>query len=107
MFDCRLTASKNLAQPGGQRAIVLCACQPIGRLDLAIRLLNATGRAVQHERSDRRAAYRTANDVAILRVPEHLRAPFAANWNEIVERSLANGTATRGKDGRIKVRRVE
>jgi SAM-dependent methyltransferase len=60
-----------------------------------------------HERSDRRAAYRTANDVAILRVPEHLRAPFAANWNEIVERSLANGTATRGKDGRIKVRRVE
>ena len=59
------------------------------------------------QRSRRRSAYRVANDTAILRVPEHLRAPFAKDWDAIVERSLANGVATRSKDGRIKVRKVE
>jgi len=59
------------------------------------------------ERSRRRSAYRVANDTAILRVPEHLRGPFAADWDAIVERSLASGVATRTKDGRIRVRKVE
>lgn len=59
------------------------------------------------ERSRRRSAYRVANDLAILRVPEHLRAPFAKDWDAIVERSLEAGLATRTKDGRIKVNRVE
>jgi SAM-dependent methyltransferase len=59
------------------------------------------------ERSRRRSAYRVANDAAILRVPEHLRAPFAEDWEAVVERALAAGVATRTRDGRIKVTRVE
>jgi hypothetical protein len=59
------------------------------------------------ERSRRRSAYRVANDTAILRVPEHLRAPFASDWEAIVERSVANGVATRTKDGRVRVRKIE
>jgi hypothetical protein len=59
------------------------------------------------ERSRRRSAYRVANDAAILRVPEHLRAPFAKDWDAVVERALAGGIATRGEDGRIKVRGIE
>lgn len=64
-------------------------------------------RMSERERARRRSAYRVANDTAILRVPEHLRGPFAADWDDIVERALARGIATRGRDGRIKVRRVE
>lgn len=59
------------------------------------------------ERSRRRSAYRVANDTAILRVPEHLRAPFAGEWEDIVERAVAAGLVTRARDGRIKVNRVE
>ena len=59
------------------------------------------------ERSRRRSAYRVANDTAILRVPEHLRTPFAKDWDAIVERSLASGVAMRANDGRIRVRKVE
>jgi SAM-dependent methyltransferase len=59
------------------------------------------------ERSRRRSAYRIANDTAILRVPEHLRAPFANDWDAVVERALAAGVATRTRDGRVKVNRVE
>jgi len=59
------------------------------------------------ERSRRRSAYRVANDTAILRVPELLRGPFASDWDAIVDRSVASGVATRAKDGRIRVRKVE
>jgi len=59
------------------------------------------------ERSRRRAAYRAANDTAILRIPEHLRAPFAEDGDAIVERSLAAALARRAKDGGVKVNRVE
>ena len=59
------------------------------------------------ERKRRRSAYRVANDAAILRVPEHLRGPFAKDWDAVVERALAAGIATRSKDGRIRVRRIE
>jgi hypothetical protein len=57
------------------------------------------------ERSRRRSAYRVANDLAILRVPEPLRAPFAKDWDDIVARSVEAGLATRTKDGRVKVNR--
>jgi SAM-dependent methyltransferase len=59
------------------------------------------------ERSRRRSSYRVANDLAILRVPEHLRAPFAKDWDDVVARSLEAGLATRTKDGRVKVNRVQ
>jgi SAM-dependent methyltransferase len=84
------------------------------RDDLFLALAQATGdpssdwqRMTNSERSRRRSAYRLANDAAILRVPEHLRAPFAKDWDAIVERALAAGIATRTKDGRVKVRKVE
>ena len=59
------------------------------------------------ERSRRRSAYRIANDTAILRVPAHLRAPFARDWDAIVERTVSAGLARRAKDGTVKVNRVE
>jgi SAM-dependent methyltransferase len=59
------------------------------------------------ERSRRRSAYRVANDAAILRVPEHLRAPFAQDWDAVAERALAAGTAIRTKDGRLRIRKIE
>jgi len=68
--------------------------------------LDGWQRMSDSERSRRRSAYRVANDAAILRVPEHLRAPFAKQWDEVVERALAAGLATRTRDGRIKVNRV-
>ena len=58
------------------------------------------------ERSRRRYAYRAANDLAILRVPEHLRTPFAKEWDVVAERAIASGAASRGKDGRVRVRRT-
>jgi SAM-dependent methyltransferase len=59
------------------------------------------------ERSRRRSAYRVANDTAILRVPEHLRAPFAEDWDAVVERTVSAGLATVTKEGHVKVSRVE
>jgi SAM-dependent methyltransferase len=59
------------------------------------------------ERGRRRSAYRAANDTAILRVPEHLRAPFAAEWKEVANRAVEAGLATRLKDGRVKVKRID
>lgn len=103
-------------QPSAVRAIeangfkvIFCAV----REDLFLALAQAIDppndsweRMSESERSRRRSAYRAANDTAILRVPEHLRAPFANHWDAIVERSLANGAAIRTKDGRIRVRKV-
>jgi len=84
------------------------------RDDLFLALAQATEspdgaweRMSDSERSRRRSAYRVANDTAILRVPEHLRTPFADDWDAIVERSLASGVAMRTKDGRIRVRKME
>jgi SAM-dependent methyltransferase len=83
------------------------------RDDLFLALAQATEgpldgwqRMSDSERSRRRSAYRVANDAAILRVPEHLRAPFAHDWDDVVERALAAGIATRTRDGRIKVNRL-
>jgi SAM-dependent methyltransferase len=104
-------------QPSAVRAIdangfkvIFCAV----RDDLFLALAQAIDppnanweRMSDSERSRRRSAYRVANDTAILRVPEHLRAPFAKEWDAIVERALAAGLATRAGDGRIRVKRVE
>ena len=68
---------------------------------------DAWTRMSDSERSRRRSAYRAANDTAILRVPEHLRAPFAKDWDAIAERSIAAGLARRAKDGTVKVNRVD
>ena len=102
-------------QPSAVRAleangfkVIFCAV----RDDLFLALAQAVDppladwpRMSESERSRRRSAYRVANDTAILRVPEHLRAPFAKDWDDIVARSLAAGLATRTKDGRVKVNR--
>jgi SAM-dependent methyltransferase len=104
-------------QPSAVRAIeangfkvIFCAV----RDDLFLALAQAIDPPNDHwermsdsERSRRRSAYRVANDTAILRVPEHLRAPFAKDWDAIVERALGAGLATRASDGRIRVKRIE
>jgi len=91
-------------------SVVFCT----SRDDLFLALAQAAGapgdsweRMSDSERSRRRSAYRVANDTAILRVPAHLRAPFAKDWDAIVERSLSAGLARRAKDGTVKVNRVE
>ena len=84
------------------------------RDDLFIALAQAVGqpdgsweRMPDSERRRRRSAYRVANDTAILRVPEHLRGPFAKEWDATVQRALTSGVAIRAKDGRIRVRKAE
>lgn len=57
------------------------------------------------ERARRRSAYRAANDTAILRVPEHLRQPFAEEWDATVARAVSAGLATVDARGRVRVRR--
>jgi len=61
-------------------------------------------RMEDRERKRRSAAYRVANDLAILRVPERLRDRVAKEWDGALERSLANGTAELMKKGQVKVR---
>lgn len=61
-------------------------------------------RMEERERKRRIAAYRDANDLAVLRVPELLRDRVAKEWDGALERSLANGTAELMKKGHVKVR---
>jgi SAM-dependent methyltransferase len=56
------------------------------------------------ERKRRTRLYRTAADLAVLQIPEALRARVADQWDDALERSLANRTAHIQKNGRIKVR---
>jgi len=91
-------------------SVMFCAA----RDDLFLALAQATDAAGDNwermgdsERSRRRSAYRIANDTAILRVPAHLRAPFARDWDAIVERTVSAGLARRARDGTVKVNRVE
>jgi hypothetical protein len=56
------------------------------------------------ERKRRTRLYRTAADLAVLQMPEALRARVADEWDGALARSLANGTAHIQKNGRIKVR---
>jgi SAM-dependent methyltransferase len=104
-------------QPSAVRALEANGFQVVfctARDDLFLALAQAADapdtnweRMHDSERSRRRSAYRIANDTAILRVPAHLRAPFARDWDAIVERSVSAGLARRAKDGTVKVNRAE
>ena len=61
-------------------------------------------RMSERERKRRVHLYRTAADLAVLQMPESLRARVADEWDHALERSLANETADIQKNGRIKVR---
>jgi len=56
------------------------------------------------ERNRRTRLYRIAADLAVLQMPEALRARVAGEWDGALERSVANETAHVQKNGRIKVR---
>ena len=58
----------------------------------------------ERERKRRTRLYRTAADLAVLQMPEPLRARVADQWDGALKRSLANETAHIQKNGRIKVR---
>jgi len=104
-------------QPSGVRAleangfkVLFCSVRDDLFVGLAQAVEHPTDdweRMSDRERARRRSDYRLANDTAILRVPEHLRAPFAAEWDTVVERALSAGIARRVKDGSIRVNRVD
>ena len=56
------------------------------------------------ERKRRERRYRVAADLAVLQMPEPVRARVAGEWDAALERSLANGTAEVASKGRVKVR---
>jgi SAM-dependent methyltransferase len=58
----------------------------------------------ERERKRRLRLYRTAADLAVLQMPEAVRARVADEWDTALERSVANETAHIEKNGRIKVR---
>jgi cyclopropane fatty-acyl-phospholipid synthase-like methyltransferase len=58
----------------------------------------------ERERKRRTRLYRTAADLAVLQMPDALRARVAVEWDCALERSVANETAHIQKNGRIKVR---
>ncbi|PYR69816.1 MAG: hypothetical protein DMF88_04795 [Acidobacteria bacterium] len=64
----------------------------------------ASERMPDDERKRRERRYRVAADLAVLQMPEPVRARVAAEWDGALERSLANGTAEVASKGRIKVR---
>jgi SAM-dependent methyltransferase len=61
----------------------------------------------EEQRLARIGAYRRARDLAVLRLPEDLRGPFAHEWDAIVKRAVAAGLVEIGKSGRINIRRKE
>jgi SAM-dependent methyltransferase len=79
----------------------------VGHFDLNFyALAQKTDDAVLHPidekgRLARIAAYRRARDLAVLRLPEDLRGPFAHEWDAILERAVAAGLVEIGKSGRI------
>jgi hypothetical protein len=60
-------------------------------------------RTSDDERKRRVRLYRIASDLAVLQMPEPLRGRVAGEWEGALARSLANGTASIHKGGRIKV----
>ena len=58
----------------------------------------------ERERKRRTRLYRTAADLAVLQMPEGVRARVADEWDSALQRSLANETAHIQTNGRIKVR---
>ncbi len=57
------------------------------------------------ERVTRLGRYRAARDLAILRVPPHLRSVFAAEWEEIVARAHAEHLAELTPGGKLRILR--
>jgi SAM-dependent methyltransferase len=51
----------------------------------------------------RLARYRTARDLAILRVPEPVRPRFADEWDQVVDRAFASGLAELTSGGKLRV----
>jgi SAM-dependent methyltransferase len=76
----------------------------VGLAQRSDEITDAWPRMEDRERRKRIAAYRLANDLAVLRVPDGLRDRVAKEWDGALERSLANGTAELMKKGHVKVR---
>ena len=55
----------------------------------------------ESERKRRLRQYGAARDVSILGLPEHRRAPFSTEWNQVVERAVMAGVATLDERGRV------
>lgn len=55
------------------------------------------------DRERRLSKYRQARDLAIARVPAHVRPRFADEWEQVVERIFKAGLAEMAPDGRIRV----
>ncbi|MSO46165.1 MAG: hypothetical protein EXQ59_05295 [Acidobacteria bacterium] len=55
------------------------------------------------ERDRRLAKYHQARDLAIARVPSHVRPRFAAEWEQVVERVFKAGLAEMTPEGKIRV----
>jgi SAM-dependent methyltransferase len=53
------------------------------------------------DRAKRLAAYGRARDYAILALPDDRRAPFAGEWDRVVERAVVHGQATIDARGRL------
>jgi hypothetical protein len=63
----------------------------------------APAQMTEQQSSARVDAYRRAFDRAVLRVDERIRARFAKEWPQVVERSLANGIAEVDERGRLRI----
>jgi SAM-dependent methyltransferase len=57
----------------------------------------------EEQRSQRLAKYRHARDLAILRVPPHVRHRFEGEWEQVVERAFQAGLAEMTPGGKIRV----
>jgi SAM-dependent methyltransferase len=57
------------------------------------------------ERKRRLKKYREARDLSILALPEPRRAPFASEWQNVVERAVVSGLVTIDERGRVQFRR--
>lgn len=57
------------------------------------------------ERQARVSRYRTARDLAILRLSPRLRSHFAAEWEQVVERVMLAGVADLTPEGHLRIRR--
>jgi SAM-dependent methyltransferase len=56
-----------------------------------------------HERERRLHAYRSARDLAILRLPERVRHRFSDEWDAVVERAFAAGLVDFDERGRLRL----
>jgi len=57
----------------------------------------------ERERAARRRAYRSAEELSILLLPEHARARFADRWKGAIEQGLADGFVAPDDRGRLRL----